>query len=191
MSVIPACSMEKWKQKNLKELKGQLAWLKQERRNTFSKQGLNARTDPKGCPLTCTCVLWLLWHFYATHIHRENSTHIQISTYTHTQTHMHEKKEGKRKRKWKEWHFFYQAFWYNCNEGTLRAIVVINRRSKIVSTLCDLGHFYWHSNFPQFTESIRKLEHAFLNMSSALQCQSCWKTAKQQGFMFHCRNSPA
>lgn len=92
--------MGKRKQKNLKELKGQLAWLTQERENTFSKQGLNARTDPKGCPLLCTCMLWL-WHFYATHIHRSNNTHIQISTYTHThrETHMHKKKRRKEKER--------------------------------------------------------------------------------------------
>lgn len=93
--------MGKRKQKNLKELKGQLAWLRQERKNTFSKQGLNARTDPKGCPLLCTCMLWLLWHFYATHIHRSNNTHIQISIYTHThrETHMHKKKKRKEKER--------------------------------------------------------------------------------------------
>lgn len=101
MSVIPACNNGEMETEKSKELKGQLAWLTQERKNTFSKQGLNARTDPKGCPLSCTCMLWLLWHFYATHIHRSNNTHIQISTYTHThrETHMHKKKRRKEKER--------------------------------------------------------------------------------------------
>lgn len=102
MSVIPACSNGEMETEKSKELKGQLVWLTQERKNTFSNQGLNARTDPKGCPLLYTCMLWLLWHFYATHIHRSNGTHIQISTYTHTHRETHTYKKKRRKEKERE-----------------------------------------------------------------------------------------
>lgn len=190
MSVIPACNNGETETEKSKGAQRTIGLAYTGERKYF----LKTRSKCKNWSQRLSSVMYM-YAVAAVALLWSNNTHIQISTYTHThrETHMHKKKRRKEKERESEKNsiFFYQVFWYNCHEGTLRAIVAMNRRSKNVSTLCDLGHFYWHSNFPQLTGSIRKLKHAFLNMSSALQCQSCWKTAKQQGFVFHCRNSPA